>query len=317
MIKDKCIIFDVDGVLIDTRFSYIRAIKKTVKYIVRYCFPAHSSNFLVTNDMIFNFRQSGKFNNDVDTAYALSLTIICQPSTISDLPSFITEVAARATYGGIRSVEDYLSAINPKQLDFIKRKLKYPNRVTETIVSRIFDEYFYGPMLFKKRYSINAEHYFGKPLIQYDRRIITRVSIRKISNLFSGKLAIITGRSKSASKYSLGNIYSMFSQQASFYLEDEKRSLGKPNPHALRNALDVFSCKEGFYVGVSPEDLIMCKNMNCTKGFDIKFIGVYGAAVHPRRIKEYFLGQNCPVVKNVNELSNILYKVNSNFKDAQ
>jgi phosphoglycolate phosphatase-like HAD superfamily hydrolase len=309
MFANRCIIFDVDGVLIDTRLSYNRAIKKTVNYIVRYFAPALSSNTLVTNDMIFNFRQSGNFNNDVDTAYALCLSIICNPRTKSELPNFITEVTARATYGGIRSVEDYLSSVNPNQLDFIKTKLKYPNRITKSILTRIFDEYFYGALLFKRRHGISAEHHFGKPLIYYDRPIVIQVVLQEISKLFSERLALITGRSKLASQYSLGNLYSMFSQKASVYLEDEGRYLGKPNPYSLKKTLDVFSCTEGFYVGDSPEDLIMCKNLNSIDDYNVEFIGVYGAAVHPKRIKEYFLGENCLIVKNVNELSNILYKV--------
>jgi len=49
--------------------------------------------------------------------------------------------------------------------------------------------------------------------------------------------------------------------------------------------------------------------LNSIDDYNVEFIGVYGAAVHPKRIKEYFLGENCLIVKNVNELSNILYKV--------
>ncbi|MDP9197118.1 MAG: hypothetical protein M3O24_00960 [Thermoproteota archaeon] len=309
MVSNECILFDIDGVLVDTRSSYNKTIKKTVKYIAKIINPSFANVAAVTDDLIFKFRQSGKFNNDADTTYALLLSIACAPDQHGNIPSFISRIADNATSDGIRSVEEYLSNYNPKVVKSIKMKLSYPNGVKKSLVTRIFDEHFYGPMLFKNKHSLNAEHYFGKPLINNDKIIIKSESLREISELFSGRMGIISGRSKLAAQYALGNMYSMFRQEASVYLEDEKRFLGKPNPYSLERALKVFSSSGGYYVGDSVEDLIMSKLLNRRIGYNIQFIGVYGLSVYPNVARDYFLKHESLTVKNVNEIPNILYKV--------
>ena len=310
MVSNECILFDIDGVLVDTRSSYNKSIKETVKHVTSIIDPSLQNVIaLVPDDLIFKFRQSGKFNNDVDTTYALLLSILCAPDPHWRIHRFIEEIADKATSNGIRSVEKHLSDYNRSIVKTIKKKLNYPNNVRKCLVTRIFDEHFYGPTLFKKRHLLNAKHYLGKPLIDSDKIIIKTESLREISDLFSGRMAIISGRSNLASRYALGNMYSMFNQKASVYLEDEERSLGKPNPYSLRKALKAFSSNGGYYVGDSVEDFIMSTKLNIRHGYDIQFIGVYGASVCPNIAKDYFSKNESLVVKNVNEIPNILYKV--------
>lgn len=310
MVSNECILFDIDGVLVDTRSSYNKTIKETVKYIEKIINPSlHNVIAAVTDDQIFKFRQSGKFNNDVDTTYALLLSIICAPDQHRGIHRFIAEIADNATSDGIKSVERYLSDYNLEMVKTIKRKLNYPNNVRKSLVTRIFDEHFYGPTLFKKKHSLEARHYFGKPLINNDKIIIKTESLREISDLFSGRMAIVSGRSRLASQYALGNMFSMFRQEASVYLEDEERCLGKPNPYSLKKALKVFSSSGGYYVGDSVEDFIMSTKLNMREGYNIQFIGVYGASVYPNVAKDYFSKNESLAVKNVNEIPNIIYKV--------
>ena len=59
MNQDACIIFDIDGVLIDTRKSYNESIKQTVQYMVKRNNPTIDNvESLVTDDIIFNFLKS-------------------------------------------------------------------------------------------------------------------------------------------------------------------------------------------------------------------------------------------------------------------
>ncbi|MCX8171607.1 MAG: hypothetical protein N3E47_06545, partial [Candidatus Bathyarchaeota archaeon] len=63
------IIFDCDGVLIDIRESYDRAISKTVALIFEGLTGFKIPEDLISNEIIFLFRRSGGFNNDWDTVY--------------------------------------------------------------------------------------------------------------------------------------------------------------------------------------------------------------------------------------------------------
>jgi HAD superfamily phosphatase len=124
-------------------------------------------------------------------------------------------------------------------------------------------------------------------------------------------VAIITGRSKLASQYSLGPIYNLFDQRASTYLEDADRKFRKPNPRSLENSLNLLSCREGFYVGDSNEDLIMANKLNNRKSYNIQFIGIYGASISSEKSKDFFSKNRCISAKTVNEIPNILNKVRS------
>jgi HAD superfamily phosphatase len=309
--SNKCIIFDVDGVLIDTRFSYNIAIRKTVELVFSKIESGIFDKPLVTDEMIYEFRQTGNFNNDTDTAYAILLCNLCLPHKDTQIRNFIMEVVKKATYNGIISVEQYLSSLSRNRMSLVKTRLNYPNDVTESIVTRIFDEYFYGPVLFRKKYGRKPLYYFGRPLINKDRILIKKSVLRKVSDLFCERVAIITGRSKLASQYSLGMIYASFDQEASTYLEDVDRNFRKPNPHSLEKSLNLLSSTQGFYVGDSSEDLIMAKKLNRRKRYNIQFIGVYGASINPEKTREFFLKNHCLAVKTVNEIPNILYKVRS------
>ena len=69
----KAIVFDCDGVLIDVRGSYERAIKETVKTIFSKLFHVEFLGDPVGPEQIAILRRTGGFNNDADTAYILSL----------------------------------------------------------------------------------------------------------------------------------------------------------------------------------------------------------------------------------------------------
>ena len=71
----EAIIFDIDGVLVDVKKSYDEAIIKTVQFILIKSFNINLDNFPF-QDMISKLRNTGGFNNDIDTAYSIVLIIL-------------------------------------------------------------------------------------------------------------------------------------------------------------------------------------------------------------------------------------------------
>jgi len=67
------LLFDCDGVLIDTRESYDKAIVKTVTLLFEKILNIELLASSVTDSQIYLLRSTGGFNNDTDTAYILSL----------------------------------------------------------------------------------------------------------------------------------------------------------------------------------------------------------------------------------------------------
>ncbi|MDQ3948210.1 MAG: phosphatase, partial [Thermoproteota archaeon] len=151
-----CVLFDIDGVLVDIRKSYNAAIKETVDYVLKFI-TGNSFRTLVTDQIILKFRQSGGFNNDTDTSYAIILAILANPpKSISQGRKFLTQVAENSDESGYISVEKFLAIYG---IDKWKKVLTYPAPVKDSILARVFDEIFYGPDLFRKQDHLEPKYW--------------------------------------------------------------------------------------------------------------------------------------------------------------
>ena len=70
------VIFDCDGVLIDVRDSYNRAISKSVSYIFKCITGRDLPEDWISNEIIHLFRRTGGFNNDWDTVYGILMFML-------------------------------------------------------------------------------------------------------------------------------------------------------------------------------------------------------------------------------------------------
>jgi len=129
------ILFDVDGVLIDTRLSYNLAIKKTVKHvlaIVSSVEPIQS----VSDSILLRMRRTGGFNNDTDTTYALILTsLVSQSTSTKELESLLFDITNKIDAGGIISVERYLSTLFSRTA--VEKRSSSPYLPILTDISRV------------------------------------------------------------------------------------------------------------------------------------------------------------------------------------
>jgi HAD superfamily phosphatase len=301
----------VDGVLIDTRFSYNLAIKKTVKHVLGILNGAKTIHS-ISDSILMKMRLTGGFNNDTDTTYALILTsLVSQITSTKGLESLLFDATNNIDARGIISVERYLSTLYPRAtVESIKHRLGYPGPVGKSIVTTVFDEVFYGTELFKQRYGIYPKYYFGDGLIDNEKVVITKGTTRFLLNRFNKSIGVVSGRSKLAFEYSLQRILSTFNKEACIFLEDEPRKNAKPNPYGIRKAMKRMLIKHAIYVGDSVEDIIMVGKAKEEMGLDVEFIGVYGSSATPMETRKA-LKQNGAefVLMSVNKLPNILNKV--------
>jgi phosphoglycolate phosphatase-like HAD superfamily hydrolase len=71
------VIFDCDGVLVDIRESYNKAVAKTVSYVLKALTNSEIPERLISDELIYLFRKTGGFNNDWDTVYGTLMFILC------------------------------------------------------------------------------------------------------------------------------------------------------------------------------------------------------------------------------------------------
>lgn len=70
------VIFDCDGVLIDTKDSYDKTILRTVDYVLEGFTNSFFPNNLISDEIVFLFKKSGGFNSDWDVCYAILMFIL-------------------------------------------------------------------------------------------------------------------------------------------------------------------------------------------------------------------------------------------------
>jgi phosphoglycolate phosphatase-like HAD superfamily hydrolase len=299
-----CALFDVDGVLVDIRKSYNSAIKKTVEFMLSRLL-GRTLRGLVTDGIILKFRQSGGFNNDTDTTYAITLAMLANPPrNMAGGRKFLLDVAANADATGIVAVEKYLSRYD---IGKWKSELAYPAPVAESLLARVFDELFYGPELFRRQNHLEPKYWKGRPLIRNDIQAVTATTMRQLHSIFEGRLAMVTGRSRLAAEVSLRNLMKYFDLDACVFLEDEKREYAKPNPYAIRKAMESMDARTAVYSGDSAEDLLMARRAEKGTGAKIAFVGIYGYSPQPAETLENFksLGVQA-TAKTVNQLPRLI-----------
>ena len=277
------IIFDCDGVLIDITKSYDQAIIKTTQYVLK--------NFAKINDtidvdfkIIDGFKSTGGFNDEVDLTYAAIISLVAAKKLGKDQTSFIFDVIKNSDSSGISSVEKYIE----KQVDIsnIKKQLSYPGMHDENMLYQIFDQLFYGPELYQKLFKNSSK--FSEPgLIEYDDVILNNSLIEKLQNKFNSKIAIVTGRGKESTSYSLKTLLEKFDLNNSTFLEDESRDLAKPNPQSLLDSIKGMKSISTLFVGDSMEDFIMSKKAT-DLGSNTTFCGIIGTSKNPQEKLELF-----------------------------
>jgi phosphoglycolate phosphatase-like HAD superfamily hydrolase len=298
-----CALFDIDGVLVDIRKSYNSAIKKTVEFML-FRLSGRSFRGLVTDKVILRFRQTGGFNNDTDTSYAIILAMLANPQkNVVAGRRFLARVAESADETGITSVEKFLASFG---IEKWKRKLAYPAPVKDSVLARVFDELFYGPELFRKQNSLEPKYSRGRPLIKNDRLVVSGQTMKRLHMMFCGKLAIVSGRSRVAADYSLGPVMKYFDLGASVFLEDEKREYAKPNIFAIKHAMEAMDAKTAAYAGDSAEDLLMARRAEKELDVRIDFVGIYGYSVEPKKIAAGFRNEGVAAIASINQLTRTL-----------
>ena len=294
--------------LVDIRKSYNATIKRTVEYMLKFII-GRSFRTLVTDQIILKFRQSGGFNNDTDTSYAITLAILAnQPKNIPQGRRFLAKVAKNADESGYVSVEKFLALYD---INKWKKVLVYPGSVKDSMLARVFDEIFYGSELFRKQDHLEPKYRTtGRPLIKNDKLTVTARTMKKLNKMFKGNLAIVSGRSKLAAEYSLRPIINYFNSDACVFLEDEKRVYAKPHPFAIKHAMRVMNAKTAIYAGDSVEDLLMARQAEKAAGVKIVFVGIYGNSPEPNKTIDKFKQERVKaIIKSVNQLPNIINKV--------
>lgn len=259
--KAPCLIFDMDNVLIDTRRSYLDAIRWTVEIFLTHSdVPFYEKSkkakppAILTLQDVSEFKLLGGFNDDWDCCYGLLIYLLSidvrkrtveELRAIMDIPGFVKRVKNR-----------------PLRVSGIVKMLGRPGGVTIEKISRIFQEVYLGKDLFHKLEK-KRPYYWKKSGLIYKEKPIFRKSTLERLKALGIKLGIATGRSRFEAEFALERfgIRELFDAITTMDEIKEaehtaKQSLRKPHPFSvLETARLVGAGHQFYYVGDLPDDV--------------------------------------------------------------
>ena len=258
------IALDCDGVLVDIRESYDATINQTVSFILKKYTETQIPS--ITPKVIAGFKATGGFNDEIDLAYAIILSLY------KGNENFIWQVIKNSDRTGIISAESYILEKYP-ETEILKKEINYFND-KNNIIKSIFDELFYGKILYKKFFN-KESRFTDEGLIKKDEIILNKDTVTFLQKIFNKKIVMVTGRGLNSVRYSLDEFMDKINLDASIFLEDESRNLAKPNPESLIRAITKMQSSHCVFVGDSMEELIMSKDAT-SRGFKTTFCGIIG-----------------------------------------
>ena len=268
--KFDAVIFDIDNVLVDTRHSYLEAIRNTVEiYLTHGTIPFFSKSSsgrfpsLLTLEDVERFKLLGGFNDDWDCCYGMLVYLLSLPVAKRTLDALKKAI----------NIEKFAKTAKtrPLRVTGITALFGRPSTVTIEKVARIFQEVYLGKDIFP-RITHNKMKYWKKRGLIHREKLIFRKNLLQKLKAAGLQLGICTGRSHYEAAHALRSfgIADLFDAMAT--MDDVKReerekkeSLRKPHPFSLIKTAQKLGAKKNFlYIGDLPDDVIAANRAKAT-----------------------------------------------------
>lgn len=335
------LVFDCDGVLIDSRASYDRVIETTIEYLLSKIFGLRLNPNFPVQQLVEVLRGTGQYNNAIDATAAILVSMTanlpsdrvvkCLETRDEPVETLQETLESEAFVGGVLRLlelasEGYSAFVNAAKaavpnasrcVDELLKRLGYPGGPASSLLTRVFDEYYYGPVLLKKLHGLDSVVGCKTGLIDSERIIVSTETLRSLSSLLpKRRIGIISGRSQLGTEYTLGELSKFFQDGPMVFLEDHDPNLnvsqpipGKPSPESLLSVAEqARTSKTILYVGDSAEDMMMISNARRVRP-NFAFCGITGVAYGQDRASVLAeLGADA-ILESVNDLPAFLSSV--------
>jgi phosphoglycolate phosphatase-like HAD superfamily hydrolase len=310
----------------------------TVAYFLSRIFGLKLSPTFPTQQLVETLRETGYYNNDIDAAATILVSIAANipsdraarclqsPSEILeglqetvDSEAFVSrmfrllEVASHGFNSFVKAIKAELpnSALC---IDGLLERLAYPGGPASSLLTRVFDEYYYGPALLKQVHGIAPVIGCRTGLIDSEKVLVSPETLRSLLSLLpKSRIAVVSGRSQLGTEYTLKGLLKFLQGSPMVFLEDHDTNInarapipGKPDPESLLLAAERTGTSGTIlYVGDSAEDLMMTSNAKSVRP-NLAFCGVIEATYGSRRASMFAERGADAILESANDLPALL-----------
>jgi phosphoglycolate phosphatase-like HAD superfamily hydrolase len=345
-------VFDCDGVLLDVRRSYNKAVAKTTVMIVEVFTGTKIPEEIFDGPLNFKYKITGGFNNDWAHTYAYIMRILAEageeglkeinrvadeslqykkpadrfnylkgkldiPIKVDGLYEKLGEFASKLDASGIKSVDhEILNTVGIK----VKETLRFRAEVGESMVSTLFEELFGGKELFTETFGFSPVFVeVENGIVDDEEVIVTEATIDQFEKLYGGpRFGIASGSLANTAKHALGDILKRFPEPSQIWhdvVDVAMAELGKEGLHKP-NKFPLMKAAEPyrpFKQGLYVGDTMADYFTAENAGYEFLFAGVYKCVHQAEEAKNAFLDRGSDIVApDVNHLPMVIEYARAN-----
>ncbi len=229
------VVLDIDGVLVDVKDSYRRAVVESVRRVY---------GETVDRDSLQAFKNAGGFNNDWLLTDAIALYVLGKRAGFDeDIETFTAHIAQQG--GGLEATEAVLAA-------------ELPNAEFERVIDEwdpdrlraVFQALYLGANLFRSLEG--SEPPFESDGYIHDEPVLADTeTLAALTAQYS--VGVVTGRPAAEATIALDRVGLSVADEHRFTMDNWEQ--GKPHPHALMTLADRFDADSVVFVGDTLDDV--------------------------------------------------------------
>lgn len=247
------IVFDIDGVLINTKNSFISTTVDTTKYFINNVLEISVDLNWLNVSHAYEFKGFSGFNNDWILTTGLVTYCLIKNRLNSNAISINEFLKSSSKYGaGLIGLSSYIKENMDR--DTI---LTIKNLVSHPEITRLFQELYAGDEYCERLYDFTPQYYNGVGSIHNEEVLL---DINLLSN-WNGKIGILTGRAERETDLALemvglANLENNLIEYSGNGLPD------KPEPDKMVKIIDESLSDNILYLGDTLDDYLTVENYN-------------------------------------------------------
>ena len=345
-------VFDCDGVLLDVRRSYNKAVAKTTIMIIEAFTGTKLPEEMFDGPLNFKYKITGGFNNDWTHTYAYIMRILAEtgeenlkeinrvaieslqfekpadrfnyikgkldiPIELDRLYEKLGELASKLDATGIESVDrELLETVGIK----VKETLKFRAEVGDSMISTLFEELFGGKELFTETFGFPPSFVeVENGIVEDEEVVVTESTIDNFEELYGGpKFGIASGSLTNTARHALGDILNRFPEKSQIWHDVVDAAMAELGLEGLHkpNKFPLMKAAEPyrpFKQGLYVGDTMADYFTAENAGEEFLFAGVYECVHQAEGAMNVFLDRGSDIVAaTVNDLPMIIEYARTN-----